>query len=305
MDNHGLFCCQAFRARADLPASKNKPQADPHIMQAQVGSAEASTVNVAGIDIEIWRHGAGRPVLFLHPGDGLDDSRAMLEDLARRFDVIAPSHPGFGRSSLPRSFRTVDDLAYFYLDFVEQQKLENFVLVGVSFGAWIAAELAIKSSSRLAGLVLADAVGAKFEGPKVREIADLFSVPQYEQQQYLYEAAARRRKNFAELSDETLVRLARNFESFALFGWSPTLHDPRLAGRLHRIDVPTLVLWGASDRVVSPDYGRAFAKRIAGAEFKLIEQAGHYAHVEQPAAFVDAVNRFAKALPATRAQSRN
>jgi pimeloyl-ACP methyl ester carboxylesterase len=274
-------------------------------MQAQIGPAEAHTINVAGIGIELWRNGAGRPLLFLHPGDGLDDSRPMLDDLARRFDVIAPSHPGFGASELPKSFRTVDDLAYFYLDFIEQQKLEDVVLLGVSFGAWIAAELAIKSSNRLGALILADAVGAKFEGAKVREIADLFSVPQYEQQQYLYESATRRRKNFAELSDETLVKLARNFESFALFGWSPTLHDPRLASRLHRVDVPTLVLWGADDRVVSPDYGRAFARRITGAEFKLIEQAGHYAHVEQPAAFIDAVDGFVGTLPASRSQSRN
>jgi pimeloyl-ACP methyl ester carboxylesterase len=274
-------------------------------MQADGGLAEATTINLAGIGIELWRQGRGRPLVFLHPGDGLDDSRPMLVDLARRYDVIAPSHPGFGASDLPRTFRTVDDLAYFYLDFLEQQRLSGVILLGVSFGAWIAAELAIKSTGRLSGLILADAVGAKFEGPRVREITDLFSVPQYEQQQYLYESAARRRKNFAELPEETLIKLARNFESFALFGWSPTLHNPRLAGRLHRIDVPTLVLWGENDRVVAPAYGRALAQRIPGADFRLIDQAGHYAHVEQPAKFIAAVDRFADGLPAPRQQSRN
>jgi pimeloyl-ACP methyl ester carboxylesterase len=274
-------------------------------MQAQESSAEAGTITVAGIDVELWRHGNGRPLVFLHPGDGLDDSLPILELLARKYDVIAPSHPGFGTSELPKSFRTVDDLAYFYLDFLKQQKLDDVILLGVSFGAWIAAELAIKSSDRLAGMILADAVGAKFEGPKVREIADLFSVPQYEQQQYLYESPARQRKNFAALPDETLIKLARNFESFALFGWSPTLHNPRLAGRLRRIDIPTLVLWGGNDRVVSPAYGRAFAERIAGAEFRLIDNAGHYAHVEQPTAFIAAVERFAGDLPRSGQQSRN
>jgi pimeloyl-ACP methyl ester carboxylesterase len=238
--------------------------------------------------------------VFLHPGDGLDDSLPMLADLAHRYEVVAPSHPGFGGSELPKSFRNVDDLAYYYLDFLEQQRLEDVILLGVSFGAWVAAELAIKSGNRLSGLVLADAVGAKFEGPNVREIADLFSVPQYEQHQYLYESAARRKKNFAELPDETLIKLARNFESLALFGWSPTLHNPRLAGRLRRIDIPTLVLWGANDRVVPPTYGRAFAERIPGAVFKLIDRAGHYAHVEQPGEFIAAVDHFVEGLPASR-----
>jgi pimeloyl-ACP methyl ester carboxylesterase len=270
-------------------------------MEAQNRPAvKTTTIKVAEIGVELWRHGRGRPLVFLHPGDGLDDSMPALIDLARHYEVFAPSHPGFGASELPKSFRTVDDLAYFYLDFLEEQKLQDAILLGISFGAWIAAEIAIKSSERLSGLILADAVGAKFEGPKVREIADLFSVPQYEQHQYLYESPTRRTKNFAELPDETLIKLARNFESFALFGWSPTLHNPKLASRLPRIGLPTLVLWGANDRVVPPAYGRAFARRIPHAEFKLIDDAGHYSLVEQPAEFIAAVDRFVDSLAATQ-----
>jgi pimeloyl-ACP methyl ester carboxylesterase len=77
-----------------------------------------------------------------------------------------------------------------------------------------------------------------------------------------------------------------------LFAWSPYMYDPKLAGRLHRIRVPTLVLWGASDRIVSPDYGRAYSALIAGAQFDLIEDAGHYPHVERPDLFARKIVEF-------------
>lgn len=255
-------------------------------------------VQISGVGIELLKTGRGRPILYLHPGDGLDERAPFLGTLARRYEIIAPSHPGFGGSDLPKTFRTVDDLSYFYLDFLEQQNLDDIVLLGVSFGAWIAAEIAIKNTSRLSGLILVDALGAKFGDARTREITDLFSIPQYEQAGILYEDPSRRKLDMSQWPQESLVRLARNFESFALFGWSPTLHNPRLVERLHRIDVPTKVIWGADDRVVSPSYGRSFAKAIPNASFELINEAGHYPQVEQPEKFAEAVQRFVDALPA-------
>lgn len=253
---------------------------------------------VAGVDLEVRTAGSGsRTILFLHPGDGLEGDNAALAELAGSHRVIAPSHPGFGESALPDHYRHIDDLAYYYLDFLEERKLERVAVVGVSFGAWIAAEIAIKNASRIAGLVLADAVGAKFEGPTVREITDIFSYPMYEHPDWLYADPARRKMKFGDHADDVLMRLARNYESFALFGWSPTLHDPRLAKRLHRIKVPTQFLWGAEDRIVTPAYGRKFAASIAGAGFELIAGAGHLPHVEKPREFAAAVGRFVAALP--------
>src|SRR4051812_44957246 len=93
---------------------------------------------VAGVNIELVRRGRGRPVLFLHPHIGLRGSERFVEALARDAQVLAPAHPGFGRSELPRSFTSVDDLAYYYLDAIEELGLKDIALVGVSFGAWIA-----------------------------------------------------------------------------------------------------------------------------------------------------------------------
>jgi len=60
------------------------------------------------------------------------------------------------------------------------------------------------------------------------------------------------------------------------------MHNPKLKSRLHRIRIPTLLLWGEADRIVKPEYGRAFAAEIPGAQFALIENAGHFPHLEQP-----------------------
>src|SRR5258706_8243359 len=126
-------------------------------------SAEAPvTEKIAGASIEIFRQGKGRPILFLHPHIGMHGSERFIERLARDAQVIAPSHPGFGHSELPRGMSTVDDLSYFYLDLIEELGLRDLVVVGASFGAWIAAEIATKTCEHLPGLDLTGAVRTKF-----------------------------------------------------------------------------------------------------------------------------------------------
>ena len=71
-----------------------------------------------------------------------------------------------------------------------------------------------------------------------------------------------------------MITLARNWDSLCLYGWKPHMFNPQLAWWLRRIAVPTLVLWGASDRIVTPEYGQSYAQRIPGAEFRIIEAAG-------------------------------
>src|SRR5262245_64042626 len=93
-------------------------------------STAAMTVN--GIGLEVVEKGRGRPLVFLHPGIGLDPNAPIIDKLAEHAHVIAPSHPGFGNSEQPKSFTTVDDLAYFYLDLLEALDLKDVVLVGVS-----------------------------------------------------------------------------------------------------------------------------------------------------------------------------
>ena len=103
------------------------------------GQNSLALLLINGIAIECVEKGAGRPLLFLHPEIGLDPDSPVLDRLAERARVIAPSHPGFGGSEQPRSFNNIDDLAYFYLDLLDERNLTDVTLVGVSIGAWIAA----------------------------------------------------------------------------------------------------------------------------------------------------------------------
>ncbi len=251
-------------------------------------------LTAGGVDLQIFTGGTGEPLLLLHDIEYLNRWQPYQQRLSERFRVLSPSHPGFGTSSLPGHFDSVDDLAYFYLDVVRE--IGRVSLVGMGLGGWIAAELAARCDHDLERLVLVDAVGIKIGGRTDRDIADTFIAGPEELLRLCWHSPETGRKLMrlpaAGLPEDELTELLRNRQSAALYGWSPFMHNPKLAGRLHRIRVPTLVLWGASDRVVSPDYGRAYTGLIPNARFQLIEQAGHYPYLEQPAAFIAAITGF-------------
>jgi pimeloyl-ACP methyl ester carboxylesterase len=252
-----------------------------------------TTKEIAGVRIEMIERGSGRPILFLHPGIGIDAKAPVLDRLAAGGRVIAPSHPGFGRSDQPKDYNTIDDLAYFYLDLMAAMELRDAVVVGVSFGGWIAAEIAVKSCERIARLVLADALGIKVGDRETRDIADIFAMTEPQFVEHAFFDPEIGRLPYLSMPEADLVAVARNREAMARYGWSPYMHDPKLKGRLHRVRVPTLVLWGAADRIVAPDYGRAYAAAIPQARFAAIERAGHFPHLEAPDEFARAVLDFA------------
>ncbi len=243
-------------------------------------------VEVAGVRTELRQEGAGRPILFLHPGMGigLDGSSAFVRRMSEVGGVLAPSHPGFGASELPSWMNSVDDLAYFYLDLLDKLDLRDVVLVGASLGGWIAAAVAVKSTARLCSVVLLDAFGIKISGRETRDIADVHALTRTELSRRLYANPTADTRDFASFSDDRLRAIARGRETEAFIAWSPYMYDPKLIHRLHRIDVPTLVLWGAADGIVAPDYGRAYASAIPNARFHLIDGAAHMPHIEQPIA---------------------
>jgi len=250
---------------------------------------------VEGARIDVIERGKGRPLLFLHAENGIEPATAAIDTLAKTAHVVAPTHPGFGRSELPKGMHTVDDLSYFYLDLLDQLDLRDVTLVGVAFGAWIAAEIAVKATARLARLVMANAVGIKVGDRETRDIADIFALtePEYLEMTYCDPNAGRR--DYKSLPPAEAVAAARAREATARFAWSPYFHNPRLKSRLHRIRIPTLFLWGAHDRVLSEAYGRAYCAAIPGARFEPVDQAGHFPHIEQPQVFADRVLAFAGA----------
>ena len=242
-----------------------------------------STIEISGIALEMDVRGNGKPLLFLHPEIGMDRAGPALDALAKGAKVIAPTHPAYGKPAAPLSFNTIDDIAYLYLDLLEAHDLRDVTIVGLGIGGWIAAEIAVKSTQRLAKMVLVDAFGVKHGDRETRDIYDMWFVTEADLQKVFYlnqEFAAR---DVSKLSDDELYAIARAREASSRFGWSPYMHDPKLKGRLHRIRIPALVLWGAEDKIVAPAYGQAYAAAL-------------------PIAFRD--DRQKRAFPACRAAAR-
>lgn len=240
--------------------------------------------SVAGEDVvlDVATAGAGRSALVLHGAEGREADDAFLDALARDHAVLAPSHPGFGLSPRPEWCDSVEDLAYLYLEWLDRIDARDVVLVGLQFGGWVAAEMAVRSCARIGALVLVDAVGLKLGGPTDRDIADVFSLSRGELDTRYYADPAAGPGDLTRAAGETVLHIARNEEALALYGWEPYLHNPRLHRWLGRIHAPTLVAWGENDGIVSPGYGRAYAAAVPGARFELLPGAGHRAQIEQP-----------------------
>jgi pimeloyl-ACP methyl ester carboxylesterase len=136
-----------------------------------------------------------------------------------------------------------------------------------------------------------DAFGIKVSDRETPDILDVFNTAPPEVLRRSWDDAGRAPDPNAMSDDELIVR-ARNWDAACLYGWHPYMYNPQLKRWLRRIAVPTLVLWGASDGIVKPSYGRAYSELIPGSRFEVIERAGHHPEIEQAEAFAEAVGRF-------------
>jgi len=254
--------------------------------------AENGRLTASGIELEVVRRGLGRPILVLHGFQTVDPEARFVGLLARHGAVIAPSGPGFGHSPRPKDFDTVYDLVHLYLEVLDNLPGEKATLVGFSFGGWLAAELAVACSHRIDKLVLVDPVGIKISDRETPDILDVFNRSPDEVRRASWHDPEKFAPDFNAMSDEALTVYARNREALCLYAWHPYMYNPQLPRWLGRIKVPTLLIWGESDRVVIPEYGRAYSRLIPGSRFELIEAAGHHPEIEQPGMLVERVSRF-------------
>lgn len=254
--------------------------------------AERDRLIVHGMELETIRCGVGHPILLLHGFQTIDPQARFLELLGRHGEVIAPSSPGFGQSPRPKDFDTVYDLVHLYLELLDALPGEKVTLIGFSFGGWLAAEVAVACGHRLDKLILVDPLGIKIGDRETRDILDIFNQSPDEVRRKSWHDPDRFAPDFNAMSDEALVTYARNREALCLYAWHPYMYNPQLPRWLGGIKVPTLLLWGESDGVVTPDYGRAYGRLIPGSRFELVEAAGHHPEIEQPEVFVERVSRF-------------
>jgi pimeloyl-ACP methyl ester carboxylesterase len=249
-------------------------------------------IAIAGVDLDIFEAGEGPPLLFLHSAQGFAPEHPYVAPLSARHRFIAPSHPGFGKSSLPDWIDAVDDIAYIYLELLDHLNLQQVDLIGCSIGGWIAAELATKAPERVHRLVMVGPVGVKTGPPDRLDIPDIFAIPQSDLESLLFHDPARMRMEPSRLTDEQLAISVRNRETLALLAWEPYMHNTKLPHRLHRVTAPTLFVRGASDGLVSAAYIDSYARLLPNARTATIAAAGHAPQVEQPEAFARTVLAF-------------
>ena len=252
-------------------------------------------ITVAGATIRLFRggpgHGDAPPLVFLHGAGGHTGRMAFLEELSHRFRVFAPEHPGFGQSDDPPWLDEIADLAYFHLELLKQLGLRGVHLMGTSLGGWVAAEMAVRSTERLASLTLVGAVGITANG---EPIPDIFRMPAAENLRRYYadqERAARRLGDMAAVDMDLAVK---NRGTVTRLAYRPRFYNPQLAKWLHRIDVPTLLIWGEQDGLVPPAFGEAYQALIPGSRLVVLPSAGHAPFDEQKDAFLAAFRGFAE-----------
>jgi len=251
---------------------------------------ESIRLEFPGGQLSIRRHGHGAPLLYLHDAGGAGQWHPGLAAWSEAHDTIMPDHPGFGSSDRLNGVDSVEDLVYLYLDVLDRLGIDRPHLVGGSFGGWIAAELAAHSPGRFRSLTLMSAIGLRIvEHP----VTDLFLLDPPELIAHLFhdrELVARILA--APPSTDAILATYRDLGSFGLYAWSPFMCNPKLEQRLHRISLPTLVIFPEHDRVVPRAHAELYARRIRGARLEVVEGVGHAMYNERPGPFISLVDGF-------------
>ena len=234
--------------------------------------------------------GSGAPLLFLHGAGGPMMGAPFLDELAKHFTVYAPAHPGFGAGEGIEHLDDIIDFALYYLDFLDELQIDNPHIVGHSMGGMLAAEIAALAPYQLNRLVLVSPAGLWLDE---KPIPDFFTfTPQQMVKAALHDPEGplgqMLLKQFE--SPEMMLEMHKSLASAGKFLWP--IPDKGLKKRIHRIQCPTLVLWGASDKLIPPAYGKAFLKAISGARLVTLNSSGHLPMLEEQAAFVQAVTNF-------------
>lgn len=240
--------------------------------------------------IRVLEAGSGDPVLFIHGAGGLFWD-PFLDGLSNGHRVVAPEHPGFGTSQGLEHVEDVWDLVLYYNELLDAVGLERATVIGHSFGGMVAAELAANNPERVAKLVLVAPIGLWLDE---HPVPDISGMPPSKLPELVLADPTGPLAAMLPAPDPTdpdaLLQAVNSMSSILQFIWP--LPDKGLRKRLYRVKAPTLVIWGAQDRLVDPAYGLAFNQAIRGSTLTVIDGAGHIPQLEQLAAFTTAVDRF-------------
>ena len=258
------------------------------------------TINSAFGPLEVLTGGAGPALVFVHGEEGQRDWLPYHARLAERFSVWAPTLPGLGASELPEWVNSVPDVAKILLNALDAAGISSCILGGASMGGWIAAEMASMEPARFSGLVL---VGSQGTPTGELDTPDIFLMPYRRYLSFGYadpSSPAFEEMWAGDLNDEAIVLDLSVMELTALLGFKPYMHDRSLLPGLARFTNPALLVWGDQDRITPPVVAERFANALPNADTVTVVDAGHYVHLEQPAAFAQAVVAFSESQGASQ-----
>jgi pimeloyl-ACP methyl ester carboxylesterase len=237
---------------------------------------ESETLRLSGgREVQIHRAGQGPTIVWLHGPHGVRRTDPVIAELAKHHSVVAPLAPGFNNVDELDDIRDVHDLALHYDDILEALGLDRIALVGHSFGAMIAAELAAHVPKRVERLVLISPFGLWRDD---KPVADLFARPYATIDRILWKTGEAPPVmtdpvNFPNDPVEKAVTVVQAMTSVAKFIWP--IPDKGLRRRLHRVSAKTLIVFGADDAFVPAIYADEFAAAIPGARKAVIPDAAH------------------------------
>lgn len=252
------------------------------------------TVNLPG-DLSLTLDETGpldatRTALVLHGGGGPFTVAPIAAHLADDYRTLLPTHPGWDGTPRPEWLADIPALAQLYLQLLAERGLRDVLVIGSSLGGWIAARMAAGDrESRVGRIVIVDGAGIAVPAEPV---VDFASLSPREQAEHSWHDADRFFVDPATLPPARVAAQRANMRTMAVLTAEHGMSDPELQDQLGRITVPALVLWGESDRVFTPGYGRAYASQLGRARFELIAGAGHLPQLEQPAATFAAIDAF-------------
>lgn len=252
----------------------------------------ARSVRVNGAPCRVWDAGQGEPLGVLGGLHGFPRWTPFLARLAERRRVVVPSLPGFPGATGHDRLDDLPDWVAATLDLLEGADLRGADLLGLSVGGALAAEVAAFAPGFVRRLVLVSPLGLFDEAEPV---ADVWAQRPEELPVLLAAHPERMLETLAvpEGADavEWQIEQVRAMEAAARLLW-PT-GDRGLRKRLHRIQVPTLLVWGDADRVVPPSYAKRFAAGLGGpCERRLLPGVGHRVDLDAPAALAEAILAF-------------
>ncbi len=245
---------------------------------------------VGTIEADLLTEGDGQRLLFLHGAAGVPPWNKFFELLAAKFQVLLPQHPGFGTDQFASRIRNIADLAMYYLDYLDGMPGGTVHLVGHSLGGWVAAELATRNCSRLASLTLIAPAGLRVKGIASGDNF-IWSPEELTRNLYHDQKLAEEVLSKPVTGEEADRQLTNRFMA-ARLAWEPRWFSPGLERWLHRIRVPSLLIWGNDDKLLPCAYAATWEQHIAGLKTRQITGCGHLPHIERAAETADCVLRF-------------